>query len=311
MVCLFQDRTLLKVQIDGTCLLDIISTCGPLKCQSWTRQHTCSDTVRSVRFRWDNQWITSCGLFFFLSTNNIIVVYPEKCTKDTLKDLQAHTSTPSPHEKIVKHIHRHIVLMTKMIKSGVLIWTVLNMSKQQLARLPVLPSSFQLVINNFYQNVQQRYIFHCVFPLKFTPLHRNSYKCCQVPDQKFHSFVDKKRRLPVTCTDEIEQILNENADIISEYATFLGCAESSVRNMVRRETRLVTSFSKHEVLAKMKLLLDHGLDGEEIAQRWAFWFLNDTSNIFLSFIVLRTSHALYLLLVQREADFSRKGMMNN
>ncbi|KAK7475878.1 hypothetical protein BaRGS_00032846 [Batillaria attramentaria] len=85
-----------------------------------------------------------------------------------------------------------------------------------------------------------------------------------------YSTTTKGKRLPLKYQNEedIDQILADGMDVMQEFADLLQCPLEHIQQMVRRDTRLVTHFSKQEVLAKMRLLLDHGFDADEITKRY-------------------------------------------
>lgn len=76
-----------------------------------------------------------------------------------------------------------------------------------------------------------------------------------------------RKRIPLAHTEEINEVLEEYAVIIQEFSQVLGCSETEMRDMVRRDTRLVTKYSKHEVIMKMKLLLKNGFQPGEIISK--------------------------------------------
>lgn len=82
------------------------------------------------------------------------------------------------------------------------------------------------------------------------------------------SAVAPRKRIRLHQSEEIEQVLAESTETILEFAAVLGCSEAEVTDMVRRDTRLVTQFSKHSVIAKMRLLLRYGFQPREIISRF-------------------------------------------
>ncbi|XP_076437846.1 uncharacterized protein LOC143277017 [Babylonia areolata] len=77
-----------------------------------------------------------------------------------------------------------------------------------------------------------------------------------------------KKRIPLRQVEDIEEVLTQHAEVILEFAEVLGCGEVAMRDMVRRDTRLVTQFDKEAVMAKMRLLLDNGFAPAEILSRY-------------------------------------------
>ncbi|KAL8589170.1 hypothetical protein ACOMHN_052508 [Nucella lapillus] len=77
-----------------------------------------------------------------------------------------------------------------------------------------------------------------------------------------------RKRLPLSQSEEIEEVVSEHADVIQEFAAVLRCGEVAVRDMVRRDTRLLTQFDKEAVKAKMRLLLHHGFTPAKILSRY-------------------------------------------
>lgn len=94
---------------------------------------------------------------------------------------------------------------------------------------------------------------------------------CQSQCQIFvrhSSALAPRKRIRLHQSEEIEQVLAESTETILEFAAVLGCSEAEMTDMVRRDTRLVTQFSKHSVVAKMRLLLRYGFQPREIISRF-------------------------------------------
>ena len=102
--------------------------------------------------------------------------------------------------------------------------------------------------------------------------HRTFHSCTglQVSELNNRGKTRSKKRIPLSCKEEIDEVIEEAREVIQEFASVLGCREGMVEDMVRGDTRLVTQFTKASVIAKMKLLMEHGFTAEEITSRWDF-----------------------------------------
>ena len=132
--------------------------------------------------------------------------------------------------------------------------------------------------------------YHCNTAVPSSTEKRRLYTCCaSAPDWhhqicvngeklrcqsqcqilvRHSSALAPRKRIRLHHSEEIEQVLAESTETILEFAAVLGCSEAEMTDMVRRDTRLVTQFSKHSVIAKMRLLLRYGFQPREIISRF-------------------------------------------